>query len=79
LASTFFTHDSKSIEEVKAYASFDAVITMSWGDACPWMSAKRFIDWAIPDPKHMEPAQFNVIRDNIESKVKALTAELEAE
>lgn len=52
---------------------------MSWGDACPWMSAKRFIDWAIPDPKHMEPAQFNVIRDNIESKVKALTAELEAE
>ncbi|MFC4232233.1 arsenate reductase ArsC [Parasediminibacterium paludis] len=72
-------HDSKSLEEVKAYAPFDAVITMGCGDACPWMPAKRFVDWVIPDPKHMEPAQFNEVRDDIESKVKALIAELEAE
>jgi protein-tyrosine-phosphatase len=72
-------HDSKSLEEVKAYAPFDAVITMGCGDACPWMPAKRFFDWVIPDPKHMEPAHFNEVRDDIESKVKALIAELEAE
>lgn len=29
------THDSKSLDEVKAFAPFDAVITMGCGDACP--------------------------------------------
>ncbi len=66
------THDSKSLEEVKAFAPYDAVVTMGCGDACPWMPAKQFIDWQIPDPKHMEPAQFNEVRDFIESKVKML-------
>jgi hypothetical protein len=27
---------------------------MGCGDACPWMPAKKFIDWDIPDPKNME-------------------------
>ena len=66
------THDSKSLEEVKQYAPFDAVVTMGCGDACPWMPAKQFIDWQIPDPKHMEPNEFNEVRDFIREKVKAL-------
>ena len=66
------THDSKSLDEVKAYAPFDVVVTMGCGDACPWMPAKQFIDWQIPDPKHMEPEQFNEVRDFIKSKVKEL-------
>ncbi len=69
-------HDSKSLEEVKAAAPFDAVVTMGCGDACPWMPAKQFIDWQIPDPKHMEPAQFNEVRDFIKEKVKTLLQEL---
>jgi len=69
-------HDSKSLEEVKAHAPFDAVVTMGCGDACPWMPAKRFIDWQIPDPKHMEPAEFNKVRDFIGEKVKALLIEV---
>lgn len=69
-------HDSKSLDEVKAYAPFDAVITMGCGDACPWMPAKQFVDWQIPDPKHMEPAEFNQVRDLIETKVKELLASL---
>jgi len=70
------THDSKSLDEVKAYAPFDAVITMGCGDACPWMPAKQFIDWQIPDPKHMEPGEFNEVRDYIENKVKDLIKDL---
>jgi arsenate reductase (thioredoxin) len=70
------THDSKSLDEVKAYAPFDAVVTMGCGDACPWMPATQFIDWQIPDPKHMEPAEFNEVRDFIADKVKALLASL---
>lgn len=66
------THDSKSLDEVKAFAPFDAVVTMGCGDACPWMPAKQIIDWQIPDPKHMEPAEFNEVRDFIKGKVKDL-------
>lgn len=70
------THDSKYLQEVEAYAPFDAVVTMGCGDACPWMPAKKFIDWQIPDPKHLEPLEFNKIRDLIEHKVKALLHQL---
>jgi arsenate reductase len=65
-------HDSKSLDEVKAFAPFDAVVTMGCGDACPWMPAKQFIDWEIPDPKHMEPVAFNEVRDFIKKKVEEL-------
>jgi len=65
-------HDSKSLAEVQQYAPFDAVVTMGCGDACPWMPAKKFIDWEIPDPKHMESDEFNKVRDYIEEKVKEL-------
>ena len=69
-------HESKSLEEVKQYAPFDAVVTMGCGDACPWMPAKQFIDWQIPDPKNMAPEQFNEVRDLLESKVKELLGTL---
>ena len=70
-------HDSKSIDEVKPYAPFDAVVTMGCGDACPWMPAKQFIDWQIPDPKHMDPDAFNKVRDLIEKKIKQLLKDLD--
>ena len=66
------SHDSKSLKEVEQYAPFDAVVTMGCGDACPWMPAKQFIDWQIPDPKHMDPVEFNRVRDLIKEKVNAL-------
>ncbi len=65
-------HESKSLGEVQQYAPFDAVVTMGCGDACPRMPAKKFIDWEIPDPKHMAPTEFNKVRDYIEEKVKEL-------
>ena len=77
LAYDLSAHDSKSLDEVKAFAPFDAVVTMGCGDACPWMPAKRFVDWQIPDPKHMERDDFNKIRNLIASKVKELLVELE--
>ena len=70
------THDSKSLDEVKSFAPFDAVVTMGCGDACPWMPAKKFIDWQIPDPKNMEPSEFNKVRDFIGEQVKNLLKEL---
>jgi arsenate reductase (thioredoxin) len=69
-------HHSKTLDEVKADAPFDAVVTMGCGDACPWMPAKQHIDWQIPDPRHMEPADFNTVRDRIGTLVKELIATL---
>ena len=65
-------HHSKSLDEVKEQAPFDAVVTMGCGDACPWMPAKKFVDWQVPDPKHMERDAFNKVRNGIEEKVKDL-------
>ena len=65
-------HDSKSLAEVEQFAPFDAVVTMGCGDACPWMPTKKFIDWEIPDPKYLEPHEFNKVRDYIRDKVKEL-------
>ena len=69
-------HESKSLKEVEQFAPFDAVVTMGCGDACPWMPAKKFIDWEIPDPKHLAPAEFNEVRDHIRDKVKELLQSL---
>jgi len=66
------SHHSKSLDEVKQYAPFDAVVTMGCGDACPWMPAKQFIDWSIPDPKDMSEGDFRKVRDVIKDKVKEL-------
>lgn len=66
------THQSKRMNDVQQYAPFDSVVTMGCGDTCPWMPAKQFIDWQIPDPKNMQPKEFNEIRDLLEKKVKQL-------
>ena len=65
-------HTSKSLQAVKAFAPFEVVVTMGCGDACPWMPAKKFVDWQIPDPKNLEPEKFNEVRHLIEEKVKEL-------
>lgn len=63
-------HDSKSLDDIEG--DFDAVITMGCGDRCPWIPAKRREDWALPDPKHMDDAEYRVVRDEIAARVKAL-------
>ena len=70
------THQSKSLDEVKEYAPFDAVVTMGCGDACPWMPAKKFIDWQIPDPRNMNEEDFRKVRGLIKEKVKDLLSSL---
>ncbi len=69
-------HKSKSLIEVEVFAPFDIVVTMGCGDACPWMPAKKFIDWKIPDPKEMGEKDFETVRNMIETKVKDLLKSL---
>lgn len=70
-------HDSKSLEQIPE-GPYDAVITMGCGDECPFIPAARREDWALPDPKHMDPPEFLKVRDEIEARVVDLIAQLKA-
>lgn len=69
-------HASKSLADLPPL-EFAAAVTMGCGDACPNIPATRRLDWQIPDPREMPPAEFNQVRDMIEAKVKGLLRELE--
>ncbi len=75
-------HRSKGLDEIGS-EPWDAVVTMGCGDACPHVPAKHRLDWAIPDPKLMQPAEFGEVRDLIGKHVRelidAITAETPAE
>jgi arsenate reductase len=65
------THHSKSVDDVPA-GPYGFVVTMGCGDDCPFLAATERDDWDLADPRDMGPEQFNAIRDDIESRVKAL-------
>lgn len=64
-------HDSKSLDDIPD-VEYDAVVTMGCGDACPHVKAKLRLDWQIPDPKHMPPEEFRVVRDYIKGQIADL-------
>jgi arsenate reductase (thioredoxin) len=56
----------------------DVVVTMGCGDACPYIPGKRYIDWNLPDPKGRPIEEVRATRDEIQLRVSALVAELDA-
>jgi len=54
----------------------DVVITMGCGDACPIYPGKRYEDWQLDDPADQDIATVRRIRDEIDSRVRRLVAEL---
>jgi len=55
----------------------DVVVTMGCGDACPYISGKRSIDWELSDPSGRPVDEVRAIRDDISRRVAALAAELD--
>ena len=51
---------------------FDYVITLGCQDACPFVPAKKHIDWNIADPKGKDVEFFRKVRDDIAENVKEL-------
>jgi len=62
------------VDDVRAS---DVVITMGCGDACPVFPGTRYEDWELTDPAGLPLEQVRPIRDEIESRVRALLADLE--
>ncbi|HEY3427301.1 MAG TPA: arsenate reductase ArsC [Acidimicrobiia bacterium] len=54
----------------------DVVVTMGCGDACPVFPGRRYLDWEIEDPSGKSVEEVRPIRDEIESRVRRLIAEL---
>jgi protein-tyrosine-phosphatase len=54
----------------------DVVVTMGCGDACPYIPGKRYIDWQLPDPSGMPIEDVRRLRDEIDARVQALSAEI---
>ncbi len=55
----------------------DYLVTMGCEETCPAVSAKKIIEWEIPDPKGKSIDFFRQIRDLIEGKVKSLLEEID--
>ena len=68
-------HTSKSLLDIPDI-EYDFVATMGCGDECPFVRAIKREEWEIPDPKHMEPDAFRVVRDQLEARVKAVINDL---
>ncbi len=62
-----------------AVQAADVVITMGCGDACPFYPGKRYLDWTLEDPAGKSPDVVRRIRDDIDTRVQALLADLLAE
>ena len=56
----------------------DVVITMGCGDECPYLPGKRYLDWDLADPQGRSLEQVRVIRDDIDSRIQQLVADLDA-
>ena len=57
----------------------DVVVTMGCGDACPIFPGKRYVDWEVGDPAGKSIEEVRPIREDLESRVRALMHELEVE
>ena len=68
-------HTSVGLDEIPQ-EEYEYAITMGCGDECPLVDAINREDWALPDPKHMSPGEFNQVRDIIEAEVKQLIASI---
>jgi len=59
-----------------AVQASDVVITMGCGDACPVFPGKRYLDWQLTDPAGKGVDAVRPIRDEIDTRVQGLLAEL---
>ena len=59
-----------------AVQASDVVITMGCGDTCPIFPGKRYEDWVLEDPAGKGVESVRPIRDEIETRVRGLLAEI---
>ena len=63
---------SKGLDELPAGTTWDYIVTMGCGDACPHLPARHRLDWDLPDPKHLDDDAIRGVRDRIRHQVTEL-------
>lgn len=53
------------------------VVVATCDEACPVVPGKRYVNWQLPDPKERPLDEVRAIRDDIESRIGELLAELD--
>jgi protein-tyrosine-phosphatase len=66
----------KSLNELPP-VEMDYLVTMGCEETCPAISAKKIIEWEIPDPKEKPIDFFREVRDSIENRVRDLLKEID--
>ncbi|MFD8820166.1 arsenate reductase ArsC [Streptomyces sp. NPDC059627] len=68
--------ETPKILTTEAVQASDVVITMGCGDTCPVFPGKTYLDWKLDDPAGQGVDAVRPIRDEIETRVRALLADL---
>lgn len=55
----------------------DLVVTMGCGDECPYIPGRRYIDWDLADPANEPLVEVRKTRDEIDRRVRDLSAVLD--
>jgi arsenate reductase (thioredoxin) len=66
---------STGLDDLPA-VTFDAIVSMGCGIACPHVPAKQRIEWNIPDPIGEPLEFFRQVRDQIKSEIEQLKSHL---
>jgi protein-tyrosine-phosphatase len=61
-------HTSKSFNGIP-HGDYDYVIMMGCNDECPFVPARHWEDWNIPDPKDLPDETFRQVRDLTRDRV----------
>lgn len=69
-------HYSKGTDELPI-DEFDTVVTLGYGITCPDITAKKKVEWEIPDPIGHGMEFFRQVRDELEKKIQDLLKEAE--
>lgn len=70
------TAEAPKVLTTEAVQASDVVITMGYGDACPFFPGKRYEDWKLDDPAGQGIEAVRPIRDDIRTRIERLVAEL---
>lgn len=70
-------HASKGFDALPQI-TWDVLVTMGCGDACPHLPAARRVDWQIQDPARQPVEVYRQIRDVIDGAVQLLLSTIPA-
>ena len=67
------TAEQPTLLTVDAVSRADVVVTMGCGDTCPYFPGTRYEDWDLTDPAGQPIDVVRAVRDDIRTRVQALS------